>query len=78
MDKIPELTAKNIPSNFEMIKKKAKKCLRCGEPMITDIQNQHFCQTCRGGEMGINDFVRFKETWEHGTVVTNLLEEMRR
>lgn len=78
MISIPEIEAKNIPSNFEMIKRRAKKCIRCGEMFVTDLSKQHFCMTCRGGEMSVNDYVRFKETWNHGLIVTDLLDEMRK
>lgn len=76
----PEMVAKNLPCNsIEAMKRRVKKCLRCGELMlIPENTTQSFCQTCRGGEMSINDYLRFKETWNSGIVVTGILEDARR
>jgi len=85
----PELIAKNIPaphihSKYEgmtyldIIRKKSKQCRRCGEFFVTDLDTQSYCPTCRGGEMGMNQYYRFLKDWNHGTVVTGLLEDMRK
>ena len=75
-----ECLAKNLPqNNGAVMKKKAKPCVRCGELMIIpEGITQSLCPQCRGGEMSVNDFVRFKENWNSGIVVTDLLKEYRK
>jgi len=79
----PELIAKNCPadkpiSNFLRMKRLAHWCYRCNEPFITDIPTQHYCPTCRGGDMGRDQARRFLQNWNHGIPVRTILEDMRR
>jgi len=78
MIKIPECEAKNIPSNFEILKKLAQPCLRCGIPFVRQgAYTQHFCPECRG-ELGSFKLQDWKKNMNQGFVVEDILNDLRR
>lgn len=68
--------APHLPGS-EFIKKKARKCYRCGEMFVSDIQKQMFCPECRGW-MGSIKLSNWQDQVSHGAVVTSILEDMRK
>jgi len=66
------------PSNFEAIKKKAVKCVRCGASILVHGQEKiFFCDECRGRQ-GTIKLHNWRQLVGHSTNVDALVQGLRR